>query len=195
VNSQECVIPVHKPKTTEMLFFFSCGIITSIPMATLARALVDPYLGNYAPITAALISVAIFTPFIEEFSKIFPLYYRHGETQRSILNLAIMVGLGFALVELLEYVILLGTPALYRLPGFFFHPASTAIAAYGIATKRPLIFYALAVALHFGNNFYFFAVSTQIVNPLPFSVTILVSGLTVWLAWIFYRRTTEKVIA
>jgi len=86
-------------------------------------------------------------------------------------------------------VFLVGTPVVFRLPGLFFHPASTAIAAYGIATKRPLIFYALAVALHFANNF------LAIVNPFPFSASILVLGLTVWLAWTFYRRTQEKVIA
>jgi RsiW-degrading membrane proteinase PrsW (M82 family) len=143
-------------------------------------------------LSALLVSAAVLAPLIEEFSKVFPLFYRHGETQRSILNLAIMVGLGFGIVELLTYVFLLGTPVFFRLPGLFFHPASTAIAAYGIATRRPLIFYALAVALHFANNF---LVILTVVNPLPFSGSIIVLGLTVWLAWMFYRRTAEKVTA
>jgi RsiW-degrading membrane proteinase PrsW (M82 family) len=172
-----------------MLLFFSCGIIMSIPMTLLAGALVDPLLVNYTQFTAELLSTAFFTPFIEEFSKIFPLYYRHGETQRSILNLAIMVGLGFAIVELLEYVFLFGTPAAYRLPGLFFHPSTTAIAAYGIATKRPAPFYLLAVVLHFAANF------LAIIYPFPFSASILIVGLTVWLAWTFYGRTKEKMIA
>ena len=41
---------------------------------------------GFDDLTAAILSTAIFAPFIEEFSKIFPLYYRHGETQRSIFN-------------------------------------------------------------------------------------------------------------
>lgn len=185
---EECIIPIHKPKTTEMLFFFSCGIIISIPMTLLASALVDPLFGNPDPFTATLISTAFLAPVIEEFSKIFPLYYRHGETQRSILNLAIMVGLGFAIVELLEYVFLLKTPVLFRLPGLFFHPSTTMIAAYGIATKRPAPFYLLAVLLHFSANF------LVAVNPFPFSVSILVIGLTVWLAYTFHSKTKDKVI-
>jgi RsiW-degrading membrane proteinase PrsW (M82 family) len=185
---EECVIPIHKPKTMELLFFFLCGIITSIPTTFLANALVDPLLVGYDQLTATLLSLAFFTPFIEEFSKIFPLYYRHGETQRSILNLAIMVGLGFAIVELLEYVLLFGTPVIYRIPGLFFHPATTAISAYGIATKRPVRFYLLAVALHFSANF------LGAVNPFPFSVSFLVVALAVYLAYRFYGKTKEKGI-
>jgi RsiW-degrading membrane proteinase PrsW (M82 family) len=188
VSPEECVIPIHKPKTTELLFFFSCGIIMSIPITILTASLANSLIAGLDTFLAALLSTAIFAPLIEEFSKIFPLYYRHGETQRSILHLAIMVGLGFAIVELLEYVFLLGTPVVYRLPGLFFHPSSTAIAAYGIATKRPLVFYLLAVSLHFANNF------LAIVNPFPFSASIFIVGLTVWLAWRFYSKTAEKLI-
>jgi RsiW-degrading membrane proteinase PrsW (M82 family) len=172
-----------------MLFFFACGIIMSIPITILTASLADSLLVGFDTFSAGLISTAFFAPFIEEFSKVFPLYYRHGETQRSILNLAIMVGLGFGIVELFTYVFLVGTPVMFRLPGLFFHPASTAIAAYGIATKRPVVFYALAVSLHFANNF------LVVVNPFPFSASILILGLTVWLAWTFYRGTKEKVIA
>ena len=172
-----------------MLFFFSCGVIMSVPITVFIASLATPLLGGLDAFSATLMSTATFAPFIEEFSKVFPLFYRHGETQRSILNLAIMVGLGFGIVELFTYVYLLGTPLVFRLPGLFFHPSSTAIAAYGIATKRPLVFYALAVSLHFANNF------LAIVNPFPFSASILILGLTVWLAWTFYRKTKEKVIA
>jgi RsiW-degrading membrane proteinase PrsW (M82 family) len=188
MKREECTIPIHRPKITEMLFFFACGIIISIPMTLLASSLTDQLLPNLTQFAAALISQAFFAPFIEEFSKIFPLYYRHGETQRSILNLAIMVGLGFAIVELFEYVLLLGTPLIFRLPGLFFHPSSTAIAAYGIATKRQALFYMLAVMLHFSANF------LAIVNPFPFSASILVIGLSVWLAYTCYSKTKEKVI-
>ena len=186
---KECVIPIHRPKPAEMAFFFSCGIIMSVSITLVVVSLLDPLIAVFDTFIASVISTAVFAPFVEEFSKVFPLYYRHGETQRSILNLAIMVGLGFAIVELLEYVFLLGTPVAYRIPGLFFHPSNTAIAAYGIATKKPLPFYLLAVSLHFGANF------LAIVNPLPISGSILVVGLTVFLAYKFYTGTKEKVIA
>ena len=186
----ECIIPIHRPRTSEMLFFFLCGVITSIPLTVLVASLADPLLGGLNHFAATLISTAIFAPFIEEFSKVFPLYYRHGETQRSILNLAIMVGLGFAIVELFTYVFVTGTPWYFRIPGLFFHPSSTAIAAYGIASKKPLPFYGLAVALHFSNNF------LAVTDPLaPLSISVLIVALTVWIAWTLYRRTKEKVIA
>jgi RsiW-degrading membrane proteinase PrsW (M82 family) len=188
MKPEGCVIPIHKPSNTEMLFFFSCGVIISIPITIFVASLADSLLTGLTAFTATLISTAVFAPFIEEFSKVFPLYYRHGETQRSILHLAIMVGLGFGIIELFTYVFLAGATVIERLPGLFFHPSSTTIAAYGIATKRPLIFYALAVSLHFSNNF------LVLVNPFPFSTSILVLGLTVWLAWRFYGKTKEKPI-
>jgi RsiW-degrading membrane proteinase PrsW (M82 family) len=163
----------------------------SISMTVFIESLLIPSLNGLGEFLAQVVSIAVFPGFIEEFSKVFPLYYRHGETQRSILNLAIMVGLGFGIVELLEYVLLYGTPLLFRLPGLIFHPSTTAIAAYGIATKRPLSFYLLAVALHFGANF--LAVLATL-NPFPFSASILIVALAVYLAWTFYGKTKEKAI-
>ena len=186
---KECFIPIHRPKPAEFAFFFSCGIIMSVSITLVVASLLDPLTSVFDKVLAEVVVTAVFAPFIEEFSKIFPLYYRHGETQRSILNLALMVGLGFAIVELLEYVFLFGVPLPYRIPGLFFHPSTTAIAAYGIATKRPCPFYLLAVSLHFGTNF------LAIVNPLPISGSILVVGLAVFLAYSFYAKTKEKVIA
>lgn len=160
----------------------------SISITFFIAQLADSQLAGLGDLAATIISLVVFTPFIEEFSKIFPLYYRHGETQRSILNLAIMVGLGFAIIEMLEYVFLLGAPAYARLPGLFFHPSTTTISAYGIATKRPLPFYLLAVAFHAGANF------LGIIGPFPFSIQVLVIGLAVFLAYTFYGRTKEKAI-
>lgn len=162
----------------------------SVPLTIFVASLANPLLVGLDQFNAILISTAIFAPFIEEFSKIFPLYYRHGETQRSILNLAIMVGLGFAIVELITYVFVSGASVLVRLPGLFFHPSSTTIAAYGIASKKPLPFYGLAVALHFSNNFLVVTAPAA-----PFSISILIVALTVWIAWTLHRRTKEKVIA
>ncbi len=185
---KECVIPIHKPKPREMAFFFACGIIMSVSITLTITSVLEPSLRLLQNPLPEVISLVIFAPFIEEFSKIFPLYYRHGETQRSILNLALMVGLAFGIVELLEYVLLLGTPVIYRLPGLFFHPSTAAISAYGIATKRPVRFYFLAVLLHFSANF------LSIFNPLPLSLSVLVVGLAVFLAYTFFGRTKEKVI-
>lgn len=187
--TETCTIPIHKPKNSEMAFFFACGIVMSIPLTIVTASLADTLLTGLDTLSATLISTAFFAPFIEEFSKVLPLYYRHGETQRSILNLAIMVGLAFGIVELLEYVFLFGTPVVFRLPGLLFHPSSTAVAAYGIATKRPVPFYALAVALHFSANF------LAVIYPFPFSASILIVALAVYLGWTFYGRTKETAIA
>ena len=161
----------------------------SVPITLFIAGLADSLLLGLDDLSAALISTAIFAPIIEEFSKIFPLYYRHGETQRSIMRLALAVGLGFGLVEMLTYVAVLGIGIPFRLPGLLFHPASTAIAAYGIATKKPLPYYALAVALHFTNNF------LAIFNPVPFiSVSVIMVAVTVWIAWSLYHKTKETFI-
>jgi len=185
---RECVIPIHRPNLGELAFFFACGVIMSVPITLFISGFADPLLTGLNGFTSALIATAIFAPLIEEFSKIFPLYYRHGETQRSIMNLALAVGLGFGLVEFITYVVLEGVPIPFRLSGLLFHPASTSIAAYGIATKKPLPYYALAVGLHFANNF------LALTNPLPISVSIIIVAVTLWIAWTLYRRTKEKFI-
>jgi RsiW-degrading membrane proteinase PrsW (M82 family) len=190
VEQKECVIPIHRPNNTEKLFFFVCGVIISVPIALVFAALADPLLVGFEESLATLISIAIFPPFIEEFSKIFPLYYRHGETQRSIMQLALAVGLGFGLVEMITYVAVYGVGIIpFRLPGIFFHPASASIAAYGIATKKPLPYYALAVALHFANNFL-----TLTAAALPLSVSIIIVAFTLWISWSLYSKAKETFI-
>jgi hypothetical protein len=47
---------------------------------------------------------------------------------------------------------MLGAPIAIRLPGILFHTLTAPITAYGIARKRPLPNYLLAVTLHFLNN-------------------------------------------
>ena len=188
MKQEEVVIPLHRPGSTEMIFFFLCGVIMSVPITLFSAQLADSLLVGFDLSSATLISTAFFAPLIEEFSKILPLVYRHGETQRSIFTLAIMVGLGFAVVELLLYVFLLDVSVFARLPGLLFHPSSTAISAYGIATKRPLPFFALAVALHAANNF------LVVINPFPISASSLIVGITILLAWTFYGKTKEKFI-
>ncbi len=187
MSQGECVIKLHKPDAVEKLFFFLCGVITSVPLTLFVAQFANSFLTSLGLFYATLISTAVFTPVIEEFAKVFPLFYRHGETERSIFTLALFVGLGFGIVEMLTYVFLLGVNPILRLPGLFFHPASTAIAAYGIATKRPLPFYLVAVVFHFSNNF--LAVAYPF-TPFPSIIT----AITVFTSWWLYGRTQEKFI-
>jgi len=50
----------------------------------------------------------LFAPFIEEVVKVFPLFYRYGETERSLIDLGILVGIGFGITEYTLYVFTLG---------------------------------------------------------------------------------------
>ena len=188
MNQGECVIKLHKPDMSEMLFFFLCGVITSVPLTLFIAQFTNSLLVGLDAFSATLISTAVFSPFIEEFSKAFPLFYRHGETERSIVNLALFVGLGFGIVELLTYVFVLGVPPIPRLPGLFFHPASTSVTAYGIATKRPLPFYAIAVAFHFSNNF------LVLIDPFAISTSIAIVAITVFTSWQLRNKTKEKIV-
>lgn len=191
MSQGECVIKIHKPDVDEKLFFFLCGVITSVPLTLFVAQFADSFLTGLEPFYATLISTAVFTPFIEEFAKAFPLFYRHGETERSIFDLALFVGLGFGVVELLTYAFLLGVNPLLRLPGLFFHPASTSIVAYGIATKRPAPFYLAAVTLHFTNNF--LAVMSTI-NPFAGYFSSIIVAITVLTSWRLHSRTRERFI-
>jgi RsiW-degrading membrane proteinase PrsW (M82 family) len=188
MSQGECVIKLHKPDTVEMLFFFLCGVITSVPLTLFFAQFANSFLAGLDMFAATLISTAVFAPFIEEFSKAFPLFYRHGETERSIFNLALFVGLGFGVVELLTYVFLLGVNPIVRLPGLFFHPASTSIVAYGIGTKRPVPFYLVAVILHFSNNF------LAVINPFAVQCSGIIVAITVFMSWRLHSRTREVFI-
>ena len=185
---ENATIQIHRPSAREMLFFFSCGVIMSVPITLFIVQLTNPLITGLDEFSAALVSTAFLSPLIEEFSKVFPLFYRHGETQRSIFRLALLVGLGFGLVEFLTYVFVLGAYWPLRLFGLVFHPASTSISAYGIATKRPLPFFALAVGLHFANNL------MALVNPFPVNSSIIIVTLAGLASWRLHTRTQEKII-
>jgi len=186
----EVVIHLHKPDAIEMLFFFACGAIISVPLTLFIYQYTDLLLIGLDPFTIALISRAFFAPFIEEFSKAYPLFYRHGETQRSLFDIAVLVGLGFGIVELLTYVSVLGTPIIYRLPALFFHPASTSIIAYGITTKRPLPFYLFAVFLHFSNNYF----ALTLTSPFSLLSSIFEVAVAVFTSWRLRTKTKENIV-
>ena len=178
-------VSVHRPDLQEKLFFLLSGIITSVPLTLFAGTFTDSLCVALPIFYAQLCSVAIFTPFVEEFAKAFPLFYRHGETTKSIFSLGFLVGLGFGFTEFLLYVFVLNQSIFVRLPGIFFHAASTSITAYGIGTNRPWVFYLIAVALHFAINFAALVSSVWImIGPAAISVTY-------YLSWILYKRTSE----
>ncbi len=189
-GAKQRVIALHRPDIREKLFFFSSGIIISVPLTLYLSSLAD-YLCESTTVSliyAAICATAIFTPLIEEFAKVYPLVYRHGETERSIFTLGFLTGLGFGISEFVVYVFSLGVPIPIRLPGLFFHAASTSIAAYGIATKRPVRFYLIAVVLHFANNFTALFGAAWLIGGLG---AVLLSYL---FSWYLYRRTSERFI-
>jgi RsiW-degrading membrane proteinase PrsW (M82 family) len=180
---QQCVIPLHKPSTRELIFFFSCGILVSIPFAL--------FFSNFYPFFPGAIAVVLVAPFVEELAKVFPLFYRHGETERSIVTLGVLIGLGFGISELFIYVALLNVPLIVRIPGVIFHASSAAVTAYGIAKKNPLPYYLVSVTLHALNNF--FAV---VAVPVIGIVAELLIVITIYLlAWRFYHQASpEKMV-
>jgi len=187
MKKNEVVIELHKPSTNELLFFLLSGAIMSVPLTLFIDQYASLLLIGLSDFYTTLIAVAVFAPLIEEFSKVFPLLYRHGETQKSIFSLAVCVGLGFGIFEFLTYVFVLGASPFARLPGLIFHPASTSITAYGIATKRPLPFYLAAVSLHFANNI--LAVSAP-----EFSLSAVIVSIAVLVSWYLFGKTKEKFI-
>ena len=155
---------------------------------TLYASLFTDYLCFTLPLFYAQIcSTAILTPLVEEFAKVYPLFYRHGETERSIFNLGFLVGFGFGITEFFLYTFLLGVPFYLRLFGILFHASSTSIAAYGTAKKRIIPFYLLAVALHFANNF------IAVIGSLNYLLVIINVG-TYYLSYYLYRGTSEKIV-
>ncbi len=179
----------HKPDLKEKTFFFISGILTSVPLTLFVGEIFSGYLCVVLPLFyATLCSTAIAAPLIEEFTKAYPLFYRHGESERSIFTLGFLVGLGFGVSEFFVYVLALGVPILVRVPGIFFHAASTSITAYGIAKKRPIMFYLIAAFLHFLNNF------SALFGPLWFVGGITAVAMTYSFSWQLYKKTSESNI-
>lgn len=184
------LIPRHHPDLREKVFFVVSGMIISVPLTLYLGSFTD-YLCAVSPFSLFFVTVcttAIFTPLIEEFAKAYPLFYRHGETERAIITLGFLVGLGFGISEFVVYILALGAPIPLRVPGLFFHAASTSITAYGIATNRPVRFYLVAVLLHFANNFSALFGSAWFIGGVG---AVVVSFL---LAWHFFTKTSERFV-
>ena len=188
MKQDEVVIQLHKPDASEMIFFFLCGVITSVPLTLFIDQFAGYLIAGFNAFYATLISTAVFSPFIEEFSKAYPLFYRHGETQRSIFTLGLLTGFGFGITEFFLYIFVYNAPFLIRIPGVLFHAASASIIAYGIATKKPLIFYLVAVFLHFSYNFF------TVLGNVWYIIDTFILIFTYILSFGLYMRTTEKII-
>lgn len=180
------IIKPHKLGWRERIFFLISGIIVSIPITLFLGALGQSFYSFLPAFYIQIISIVILAPFIEEFSKAYPLFYRYSLSERSLFILGLLVGLGFGITEFFIYVFAYGAPFYVRLPGLVFHAATTSLVAYGIAKGKALIFYLLAVFLHFSANL--FAVIDQ---SIPFLVITLFAY---FLSWQAYQRTTERYL-
>jgi RsiW-degrading membrane proteinase PrsW (M82 family) len=188
-TEQKAIISVHKPDLKEKIFFLLSGLLVSVSFTLFFSDYSNSLCIAMPLLFAQLCSAVIFAPFIEEVAKVFPLFYRHGETERSILDLGIIVGLGFGITEFALYVFTLGAPFLSRIPGVIFHASSTCITSYGIAKKKPVPFYLISVALHLANNL--LALFSTSFSYIP-GLLILVAAYL--LAWRLYRRTSETIV-
>ncbi len=182
------IIPLHKPGLKEKLFFCLSGLIVSIPI-TLFVDFFSTHLCFFLPIFySEICTSAIFVPFIEEFAKAYPLFYRHGETERSLFTLGFFTGLGFGITEFFLYVFGQRDLVFVRLPAILFHASSTSITAYGIALKKPLSFYMIAVALHLSNNLFALSGSIWWIGG---PAIVLIAYFS---SWHLYSKTKERIV-
>ena len=186
-NQSKTTIPLHRPGFLEMLFFLVSGIIVSIPIAFFFEPSIGLLRSFFSGLQLEFFALVAVAPIVEEFAKAYPLFYRHGESQRSIMILGSLVGLGFGITEFFEYVLLIDAPIIARIPGVFFHVASAVTIAYGITTKRSALFYLVAVGLHASINL--LAYFGQAGVPYALVLTIAYA-----LPVALYRRTSEKMI-
>ncbi len=191
-TGQNATVSVHKPDIKEKLFFLGAGLLMSVPFTLFFSEFTNSLCVVLPFFFAQVCAVVFFAPFIEEIGKVFPLFYRHGETERSLMDLGILVGLGFGLTEFFLYVFTLGAPVLARISGIVFHASSAAITTYGIAKKKPMQFYLIAVVAHLSNNL--FALFSSAVDLL-FIPGFFILFATYLLAWRLYQRTSEKIVS
>jgi len=130
----------------EKVFFFFSGILVGVPVAI--------FFESVSGLWFTSIGVATFVaPFVEEFAKADPLFFRYERTGRSLMLLGLLSGLGFGIAEFAVYVVS-GVPFFFRLPAIAFHAAGTSIVGYGIYKRRAFRYYLLPVGLHFLNNLF-----------------------------------------
>jgi len=180
----------HRPGLREKIFFLASGVIVSVPMALFFEGLTSGF--SFLPsFEADVLTIAVLAPLIEEFAKAYPLFFRHGESQKSLFTMGLLVGFGFGIVEFFEYVTILGVSPWVRLPGIFLHAALTSTVAYGIATKRSALFYLLAVFFHASANFLSILGGPILLYSLIYSLLL---GTALALPFILYLKSSDRVI-
>lgn len=190
---------LHRPSVREKLTFLFAGIISSAPFPLVVDSVISFYLFlNWPYYQSVFILTVIAAPIVEELAKIYPLFYRHGETKKSLLTLAFYVGLGFGITEFIFYVFLAGVPFYYRLPGIFFHASSVIISAFGVGKHQFLRYFLLSIFLHAGYNFLILTAQLDHLRDInSIMITILAFSfvaITYVLAIIFYNRAPEEKI-
>lgn len=177
-------------------FFFLSGVLISIPLTLHIRELVDPLLFKIPIFKGRLklhliFRMAIFTPFLEEFAKAYPIMYR-SDDERSLFTLGSLVGLGFGIAESIMFISRGEASISVRLLPTLFHAASTAIAAYGIAKDRPIRSYLAAVTLHSLNNLFVVLGRVGILR-LPWVISIYPVLLTTFSIAVYFLRKTSPI--
>ena len=188
-TQQSTSIPLHRPGRLEMASYFIQGLIVSVAISVTLETVARNYIATVIPGDIGyVLLVSVFAPLIEEFTKVFPLLFRHTETEKSIVRLGLLAGLGFGLAEFAVYVFALGAPVAIRFPEMLFHASNAAIVAYGIAKHRFTDFYLLAVGMHFVNNFSaFFGDIWVFIGTATFA-------LSYYLAWTYYRKSSDSFL-
>lgn len=184
-NNQITIRP-HKIGLREKIFFLFSGIVVSIPITLFLSALGQSFYDFLPVIYTEVITIVLLAPFIEEFAKAYPLFYRYSLSERSLFILALLVGLGFGITEFFIYVFIYDVSFIIRLPGLFFHAASTSLVAFGIIRNKPIRYYLLAVFMHLSANL--MAIFDQMIPVL------VVTFFTYFLSWLFYMKTTERYL-
>ena len=192
MSKDTITIRLHRPSVKELSFFFISGALVSVPLTLLIEQFANPFLTGFSAFDVTILTVAISAPFVEEFAKAYPLFYRHGETERSILLLGFLTGLGFGVIEFFLYIFVYQQPVLTRLPIVLFHATNTSVTAYGIAAKKPIQYYLLAIALHSLINYSAMNFSGQFDVFLITYLLALVGSYV--FAWNLYEKTEERIV-
>lgn len=185
-------------------FFFLSGVLISVALTSHVRSFVDPLLLKIQLFKGQRWTLIIpfrktlITPFLEEFAKAYPIMYRSDDNERSLVTLGSLVGLGFGIVESIQYISTGREPMIGRLLPTLFHAASTAIVAYGIAKDRPMRSYLASVTLHSLNNLSFvlklpWHISTYPILLATFSIAVLLHRKTSPLSLPEFRPASVRI--
>jgi RsiW-degrading membrane proteinase PrsW (M82 family) len=177
----------HKPSTGELFFFLISGFLLSVPMTVFFESTAqNVLLSDFSFHSASILLAVVVAPIMEEFAKIFPMFYRHGETGKSLVTLGFIIGLGFGLSEFVEYVFIYGVSPLVRLPVVFFHASTTSIAAYGVSKGQTFRYYVLAVFLHFSLN------SSATLGAWTGGIYVVILGVAYFLSGRLHSISSDK---